>query len=56
MSTSYLVSIRLLDSTASCKLLSFLDAYSGYHKISLAIDYEEKQRSSPHLESSRTQS
>jgi hypothetical protein len=27
---------------ASCELLSFLDAYSGYHQISLAIDYKEK--------------
>jgi hypothetical protein len=26
----------------SCELLSFLDAYSGYHQISLAIDDEEK--------------
>jgi hypothetical protein len=31
-----------VDSTASCELLSFLDAYSGYHQISLAIDDEEK--------------
>jgi hypothetical protein len=30
------------DSTASCELLSFLDTYSGYHQISLAIDDEEK--------------
>jgi hypothetical protein len=26
----------------SCELLSFLDAYSGYHQICLAIDDEEK--------------
>jgi hypothetical protein len=26
----------------SCELLSFLDAYSGYHQINLAIDDEEK--------------
>jgi hypothetical protein len=26
----------------SCELLSFLDAYSGYHQISLVIDDEEK--------------
>jgi hypothetical protein len=25
----------------SCELLSFLDAYSGYHQISLAIDDEK---------------
>jgi hypothetical protein len=27
---------------ASCELLSFLDAYLGYHQISLAVDDEEK--------------
>jgi hypothetical protein len=26
----------------SCELLSFLDAYLGYHQISLSIDDEEK--------------
>jgi hypothetical protein len=31
-----------VDSTTSCELLSFLDAYSGYHQISLAVDDEEK--------------
>jgi hypothetical protein len=29
---------QIIDSTTSCKLLSFLDAYLGYHHISLAID------------------
>jgi hypothetical protein len=33
---------QIVDSTALCELLSFLDAYSGYHQISLAIDDEEK--------------
>jgi hypothetical protein len=33
---------QIVDSTASCELLSFLDAYSGYHLISLAVDDEEK--------------
>jgi hypothetical protein len=33
---------QIMDSTTSCELLSFLDAYSGYHQISLAIDDEEK--------------
>jgi hypothetical protein len=33
---------QIVDSTASCELLLFLDAYSGYHQISLAIDNEEK--------------
>jgi hypothetical protein len=31
-----------VDSTTSCELLSFLDAYPGYHQISLTIDDEEK--------------
>jgi hypothetical protein len=26
----------------TCELLPFLDAYSGYHQISLAIDDKEK--------------
>jgi hypothetical protein len=33
---------QIIDSTASCELLSFLDAYSSYHHISLALDDEEK--------------
>jgi hypothetical protein len=33
---------QIINSTALCELLSFLDAYSGYHQISLAIDDEEK--------------
>jgi hypothetical protein len=33
---------QIIDFTASCELLSFLDAYSGYHQISLTIDDEEK--------------
>jgi hypothetical protein len=33
---------QIIDSTTSCELLSFLDAYSVYHQISLAIDDEEK--------------
>jgi hypothetical protein len=33
---------QIIDSTASSKLLLFLDAYSGYHQINLAIDDEEK--------------
>jgi hypothetical protein len=37
--TSYL---QIVDSTTSCKLLLFLDAYSGYHQISLAMDDKEK--------------
>jgi hypothetical protein len=33
---------QIIDSTTLCELLSFLDAYSGYHQISLAVDDEEK--------------
>jgi hypothetical protein len=33
---------QIMDSTMSCELLSFLDAYLGYHQISHAIDDEEK--------------
>jgi hypothetical protein len=33
---------QIVDFTASCELLSFLDAYSGYQQISLAIYDEEK--------------
>jgi hypothetical protein len=33
---------QIVDSTMSCELLSFLDAYSGYHQINLIIDDEEK--------------
>jgi hypothetical protein len=33
---------QIMDSTTTCELLSFLDAYSGYHQISLTIDDEEK--------------
>jgi hypothetical protein len=33
---------QIVDFTASCELLSFLDAYSGYHQINLTIDDEEK--------------
>ena len=28
----------MIDSTAGCELLSFLDAYSGYHQIKLDPD------------------
>jgi hypothetical protein len=33
---------QIIDSTASCELLSFLEAYSGYHQISIVVDDEEK--------------
>jgi hypothetical protein len=33
---------QIMNSTATSELLSFLDAYSGYHQISIATDDEEK--------------
>jgi hypothetical protein len=40
---------QVVDSTAGCSMLSFLDCYFGYHQISLAKEDEEKRRSSPRL-------
>jgi hypothetical protein len=45
---------QIMDSMASCELLSFLDAYLGYHQISLAIDDKEKHHSSHRSKSSAT--
>jgi hypothetical protein len=33
---------QIMDFMTSCELLLFLDVYSGYHQISLAINDEEK--------------
>jgi hypothetical protein len=33
---------QIVDSTSGCEFLCFLDAYSGYHQISMSIDDEEK--------------
>jgi hypothetical protein len=33
---------QVVDSTAGCSMLSFLDCYFGYHQISLAKEDEEK--------------
>ena len=33
---------QIVDSTSEYELLCFLDAYSGYHQISMCIDDEEK--------------
>jgi hypothetical protein len=41
---------QVVDSTAGCSMLSFLDCYSRYHQISLAKEDEEKLHSSPRLE------
>jgi hypothetical protein len=46
---------QIVDSTTLCELLSFLDTYSGYHQISLAIDDEEKRVFITHSESSAIQ-
>ncbi|KAL2224730.1 UNVERIFIED_CONTAM: Transposon Ty3-G Gag-Pol polyprotein [Sesamum indicum] len=34
--------VLLVDSTSGCEMLSFLDAYQGYNKISLALEDQEK--------------
>jgi hypothetical protein len=41
---------QMVDSTAGCYMLSFLDCYSGYHQISLAKEDEEKLHSLRRLE------
>jgi hypothetical protein len=33
---------QIVDSTMTCELLLFLDAYLAYHQICLVIDNEEK--------------
>lgn len=33
---------QIVDSTAGCDLLSFLDAFFGYHQIKMAVEDEEK--------------
>ena len=33
---------QIVDSTSGCELLSFLDAYSGFHQIHMAREDEEK--------------
>jgi hypothetical protein len=43
---------QVVDSTAECSMLSFLDCYSRYHQISLAKEDEEKHHLSPRLEPS----
>ena len=34
--------VQIIDATASCECLSFLDAYSGYHQIKMAVKDQEK--------------
>jgi hypothetical protein len=45
---------QIIDSTAGCARLSFLDAYLGYNLIKLKKEDEEKQPSSHHMASSAT--
>ena len=33
---------QIIDATAGCEHLSFLDAYSGYHQIKMAVKDQEK--------------
>src|SRR3954462_1117638 len=33
---------QIIDSTVGCQLLCFLDAYSGYHQIKMALEDQEK--------------
>jgi hypothetical protein len=33
---------QVIDSTAGCELLCFLDAYSGYHQIRMKVEDQEK--------------
>jgi hypothetical protein len=33
---------QVVDSTAGCSLLSFLDCYSGYHQITLKVEDQVK--------------
>ena len=40
---------QLVDSTAGCEILSFLDAYSGYHQINMCLEDEEKTAFIHHL-------
>ena len=43
---------QIIDATAGCERLSFLDAYSGYHQIKMAVKDQEKTHSSLPLEPS----
>ena len=40
---------QIVDSTSRCDLLSFLDAYFGYHQIFMSKEDEEKTLLSPHV-------
>ena len=34
---------KIIDATAVCERLSFMDAYSGYHQIKMAVKDQEKK-------------
>ena len=34
--------VQIIDATVGCEHLSFLDAYSGYHQIKMAVKDQEK--------------
>jgi hypothetical protein len=46
---------HVIDFTACCVLLSFLDCYLGYHQIALGKKIRSKRCSSPPLEHMHTQ-
>jgi hypothetical protein len=41
---------QILDSTADCECLSFLDTYSGYNQIRLKMEDEDKTAFIPRTE------
>ena len=43
---------QIIDATAGCERLIFLDAYSGYHQIKMVVKYQEKKLLSLPLECS----
>ena len=45
---------QIIDSTAGSESLCFLDAYSGYNQIKMAVETRRRRRSSRHSEPSAT--
>ena len=41
---------QIIDATAGCERLCFLDSYSGYHQIKMAVKDQERRLSSRLLE------
>jgi hypothetical protein len=46
---------QVIDSTAGCDLLYFLDYYSRYHQIAIKEEDRRRSRSSPRLTPTATQ-